>query len=292
MSTETIETATATDAVRFNDLKGEARYEAVRSEIDAAIARLATPEQWEHFLAAYSGFHQYSLSNTLLAMIQYPSATMLASYRKWEEKGRQVVKGSKAIYVFAPMTRKVAKTDKETGEESTGRQVTGFKLVPVFDVSQTEGEPLPESPVTYVPVEGDAPEGVIEALTAKIEAAGYRIVYRELDGATQGRTTYSGQLVEIDPTYSGAEQVRTLAHELAHIALGHEHRRESAQSDREVEAESVAYVLARHYGIPTEDSAFAYIANWASGDLDKVKATATVVTKTARALLEGQDEAA
>lgn len=290
-------TSTTTDLLpetSFADLKGDARIQAARDEIDAAIERLAAPEAWKAYLDTYAQFHQYSFGNTILALVQFPQATRLASYKRWQELGRKVISGpGSAIYVWAPMTRKVATVDAKTGEAGEASKVWGFRLVPVFDIAQTEGEPLPEVPVKYAPVAGDVDPAVITELIAKITDRGFRVQFTELSGSTEGQTEFISKQVLVDAQASPAEQARILAHELAHIALDHGTRIDEYHSghnghrgDMEVEAESVAYTVARYYGIPTEDASFTYIAGWAHGDAAKVKATANAVSKAVKSLLD------
>lgn len=262
------------------------RLDDIRAELDTAVAGLASPEAWKSFLDFADSFHRYSFNNTILIALQLPGATQVASFKKWQEHGRLVRKGEKALWVLAPLPYKRTVRDKDTGDETEVSGIRGFKPVPVFDVSQTDGEALPEPPVRYAPVNGQIDPAVVAELTAKIVALGFRVEYRELAGP-EGHTLYDAKLVEVDPSTSPANQARVLAHELAHIVLGHEHRHgETTKSDREVEAESVTYVLGRRYGIPGADSSFAYLAGWAHGETDKLKAAANNVLAAARTILD------
>ncbi len=270
------------------------RTEDIRREIDEAIRELGTGQRWQELLEFGQRFHRYSLNNQLLIMAQRPDATRVAGFNKWKELGRSVNKGEKAIWIYAPLVRKVEVED-DAGRRKESR-VVGFKVVPVFDVSSTSGQPLPEPPVVpYNRASGDAPEGMREELSAQVEEHGYTLVYRDLgDGPAipDGSTDPANKTVTINTQHSEAHQAKTLAHELAHIELGHlertgeYHTRAGGQrSTMEVEAESVAYGIGRRYGLRAKGDSFAYIDGWASGNPDKVHQTAEAVCKSTDRIL-------
>src|SRR3954467_16000110 len=129
--------------------KRDERLEKMHEQLVAKTATLTTSEGWTEYLNFLARFRQYSFNNTMLILIQRPDATHVASYKRWTEMGRQVCKGEKSLGIFAPMTRK--REDKATGETRT--YVSGFRIVPVFDISQTEGDPVPQ-PITPVLLDG------------------------------------------------------------------------------------------------------------------------------------------
>lgn len=281
--------------VSFADLDREQRIEAMRAEIDTAMERLIDPDCWTRFLDAAATFHRYTTSNIIIAISQKPDASLLAGFKDWKNKhGRTVRKGEKAIWIYAPITYTVTETDPDTGEKNKIQHVKGFRPVPVFDVSQTDGEPIPQPPQTPIaPLDGEAPAGVLEHLTTQITGRGYTVHHEPLEGHRDGYTDFQTRRVVIDQAGAQRHQALVLAHELAHIALGHaDHRRDyhtgaaGRRPEMEIEAESVAYVLARHHGIPDPGRAsFGYIAGWAKGDKGKVRATADRVLATVRALI-------
>lgn len=281
------------DSVSFAGLDRDARLAAMRSEIDAAVQRMADPAGWKAFLESAAKFHQYSLHNTLLAISQNPDATLLAGYKDWQRKhGRTVRKGEKAIWIYAPATRRVTEADPDSGEEQKTQQVVGFRPVPVFDYASTEGAPLPQPPrVDSTPLDGDAPAGLLDHLAQQITERGFTLDDEQLDGR-DGYTNFTEHRVVVDQNASSRQRALILAHELAHIALGHggqtrDYHTDNGgrRSDMEIEAESVAYIIARHHGITDAgDSAFGYITDWAHGDIDKVRATADRVLNAARQL--------
>src|SRR4051812_5788220 len=192
----------------------EERLEVLHEALVAKTSALTTSEGWLSYLDFASKFRNYSMNNLLLILIQCPTATRVAAYRKWTEVGRQVRKGERAISIFAPLMRK--REDAKTGEEK--RYISGFRLVPVFDVSQTEGDPLPE-PVLPVLLDGEAPEGLWDALTEQVLNAGYVVKRGPSDHGENGFTSPSTKTVQVTEGLSPAQAVKTLAHELGHVLL-------------------------------------------------------------------------
>lgn len=295
--------AQPTDTVSFADKTS--RVEDIRREIDTAVEGLAQPEAWQDWLEYASKFHHYSFGNQILIRIQRPDATQVAGFNKWKELGRDVTKGEKAIWVQAPMSVKVKGKKKEDADDGDNedKRITLFRPVPVFDVAQTGGDPLPQPPmVEYTPETGDAPQRMHDDLDALIEREGFILEYRDLtvergENAPEGYTDFNSKRVVISTVYGDAHQAVTKAHELAHIKLGHGERGSEyhtkpggQRGTMEVEAESVAYVIGRHYGLKASGSAFPYIANWAQGDTKKVKATAADVNKACKEILGSLSE--
>jgi hypothetical protein len=149
------------------------RKEEVLTSLTDGIAALTTSAQWETWLRAQSRFHHYSFNNVILIQIQDPDATRVAGFHTWKALGRSVRKGEKAIWILAPMTRKVAAEDAEQADETKpgARVLSGFKPVPVFDIHQTDGEPLPE---VSSRLQGDEP-GVYTQLIAVARSIGYTV---------------------------------------------------------------------------------------------------------------------
>jgi antirestriction protein ArdC len=262
----------------------EERLEALHEALVEQTKTLTTSEGWLDYLNFASKFRQYSLNNTLLILCQRPDSTHVASYKKWAELGRQVRKGEKSMAIFAPMTRK--REDKD-GEEK--RYISGFRAVPVFDIAQTDGDPVPE-PVLPALLDGEAPEGLWDALLVVIDANGYEVKRGDCHGAN-GYTRPSERLIMVRDDVSDAQAVKTLVHETAHMLLhcGEEggltadammHR-----SIAEVEAESVAYIVANVHGLPTEEYSLPYVAGWSDGKPEAVAATADRVLKCSKQIL-------
>ena len=208
---------------------------------------------------------------------------MVAGYGAWQAMGRQVRKGEKAIWILAPVTRR-ARTDADgtvDGDDLAGTSpapepastgagrgrgsVVGFRGAGVFDVSQTDGDPIPTPPAPQL-LEGHAPPGLWDALTSVITVRGFSVARcasaAEIGGAN-GLTDYSTRAVTVRGDVDDAQAVKTLAHEAGHVLLHDPADRGRGPACRdliEVEAESVAYLVAAHHGLDTADYTFAYIA--------------------------------
>ena len=228
-----------------------------------------------------------SASNALLIWAQRPSATQVAGYRAWQAMGRQVGRGESGIRIFAPIARKIEQEDPVTGESEVARLVKGFRLVSVFDVAQTEGDDLPTAAVHPVLLPGEAPEAMWDELAACVEAAGFVLeLVEEIDpsGATNGQTSFLSHVVQIatakrDP----ASRARTLAHELGHCLLHGDQT--TPRAIAEVEAESVAFLVADSYGMDASAYTVPYISAWGANDPDAVLKTAGRVQRCAAAIL-------
>jgi antirestriction protein ArdC len=221
--------------------------------LTAGVAALVTSEAWRRYLGFQSRFHRYSFHNVLLIATQCPQASRVASFSAWRRLGRSVRKGEKAIWILAPLFKKVERDEEEHSV------LRGFKWVPVFDVSQTEGEALP---VICAPLDGGDPAGRYEELVAVASSLGFSVLDHRFFGAANGDCSHAERLVRIEATNAPAQRVKTLAHELAH-ALLHEHFSDRALA--ELEAESTAYVVCRRLGIDSSGYSFGYLAAWAGG---------------------------
>lgn len=253
--------------------------------LDSAITALLTSDGWERFLRSRKGLRTYSANNLLLVSYQCPGATDVRPYGarnnpqpgSWKYIGRYAKPGEKAIRIFAPLFRK-----NDEGE----RVIYGFKLVPVFDVSQTDGEPLPPTPegFTPIPATGDAPAKLWDEIEKLVIAEGFHVVRGDRDDdAAEGRTTWASREVWVKGTENDAFSTSTLIHELAHIMCEHE-TRDVPPGQAEVEAESVAFIVGDVAGMTTLAYSVPYGAGWA-GDTETVAASAkTVLTVTDKIL--------
>jgi antirestriction protein ArdC len=261
------------------------RLEEMHERLVAKTDALVTSEGWMEYLAFAARFRQYSFNNTLLILIQCPTATRVASYRKWLEVGRQVRKGEKGLQIFAPMTRKREDAD---GKERT--YVSGFRLVSVFDVAQTDGDALPEDPAAPVLLDGEAPEGLLDALSAIVADAGYTLRFGPSEHGENGYTRPSDKIIQVTEGLSAAQTAKTLIHEVAHMLLHTDDKvlTEDALLHRnvaEIEAESVAHIVSEVHGLPTDAYSVPYVAGWSNGKTEVIAATADRVLKTAKQIL-------
>ena len=231
----------------------------------AALAASDT-EKWETWLSFYSRFHRYSFQNLMLIMLQSPDATRVAGYRTWQSLGRQVRKGEHGLSILAPCFYK-KKTDDE--EE----QVAYYRSVAVFDLEQTDGDDLPELADESLIQATEVPEK-LAALKEIAEAEGYTVTEQVTDTAyhpgVRGWADHTTKAIVLDETGSTGMRMKTLIHELAHMRLHSDGNTE--HEARELEAESVAYVVSNLLGVETEGYSFAYLASWSKRDEDALEA--------------------
>ena len=232
-------------------------HEELLAKLTQGIVKLTRSDRWRRHLDCQARFHRYSFGNVVLIAAQCPDARRVAGFNAWKQLGRSVKKGEKAIWIRAPLvTRRTAEPDDE-GETRTA--VRGFKYVPVFDLSQTEGEELP---VACEELEGDVSTACFDHLTGVARSIGYSVEVIHLRGGTNGDCTFDLRRIRIESGNAPAQRVKTLAHEIAH-ALLHEGNHDRPLA--ELEAESTAYVVCQRLGVDSGAYSFGYVAAWAGG---------------------------
>ena len=295
---------------------GQDKLQALHDTLTAAVASLADGAAWQQMLRTAALFHHYSPHNVLLITAQCPHAQAVAGYQTWKQLDRQVRKGERGIAILAPVVRRgsrealtaprpegdgptrtssdpVRRADPAGTDTSAQlKRLAGFRVVHVFDISQTDGADLPTAPRPDL-LEGQAPPNLVEGLTRQVEMAGFRVAHSDfttehpgLAGAN-GVTDFLARTVQIRPGLSDAQACKTLAHELGHVLL-HEPLTRPAAVTRdvgEVEAESVAYIVAAAHGLDTARYTVPYVAGWAAGDVSILRGTAERVLDTARRVL-------
>jgi antirestriction protein ArdC len=276
---------------------------ALQKQIAHEIEALVDAGAWQKMLAVASHFHDYSFGNQVLIAMQRPDATRVAGYRAWQKLGRQVRKGEQGIAILAPVTlspktnedqqrpRSPEESAPTTGDaqaakpsEDKPRIIQRFKVAHVFDISQTEGDPLPGVPERLI---GDADQAVWDDLARLVEVKGYQLIRTDQgpDGYTSPTTHTVGVRADVDQAHA----VMVLMHELAHIACGHAEEGFDYVAHRgtaEVEAQSVAFVVAAAKGLDTTAFTTDYVIGWAHGDMNLIRATAQKVTGVAHEVLE------
>jgi antirestriction protein ArdC len=261
---------------------GAADHDRLLDTLAEGVQALTTSDRWRAHLEVQGRFHRYSFSNAMLIAAQDPDATRVAGFATWKSLGRSVRKGERAIRILAPMVGR--RVRGEDGEDR--RPVFGFRSVAVFDVSQTEGDELP---VVCRNLEGDDPAACFDALRERALRLGYSVQLAELPGTTNGDCTYALRHIRVESRNHPAQQVKTLAHELAH-ALLHESVIDRALA--ELEAESTAFVVCRALGLDSGDYSFGYVAIWSGGGPEAVAAITTSggdIQRAAAAILDGLD---
>ncbi|MEQ8849014.1 ArdC family protein [Botrimarina sp.] len=246
-------------------------------ELNDALAA-GDSQQLKEFMAVMARFPRYSFNNCLLIVMQKPDAQMVQGFHAWKKAGRWVKKGEKGIGIVAPMVyRNKEEKASEDGEE---RMLRGFKVVHVYDVSQTEGKEMPE----FARVTGDAGH-YIDAVERVIRAKGIELLYEEIASGADG-VSRKGSIV-IDPKLEGAERFAVLTHELAHEMLHWDKvkRLLTTKTIRETEAEAVAHVVCRAVGLDSTTHSADYIRLY-SGDLDVLAGSLDGIQKAAAQILE------
>ena len=238
------------------------------------------------YLTTMSRFHNYSFRNLLMIWSQREDATKVAGFRAWQKLGRMVKKGEKGIAIFAPMPFKQKeknegkriRTDKNERKSDEEVTMMGFKVVHVFDISQTEGDPLPEpSKVT-----GEVGAN-LERIQRVVVDSGIELKFEQLDGA-HGYSV--GGKVVIDQSLSDAEKFQTIAHELAHERLHQGERKAVAtKTVKETEAEAVGFIVSQAFGLDSMTHCTDYIQLY-DGNADTLRESLSHIQKTAQWIIE------
>ena len=241
------------------------RIDEVLKQLKDGVEGIQDSYQFRLFLTTMSKFHDYSIGNQILIMIQKPEATRVAGFSTWKDLGRWVRKGEKGIAILAPvMPPKPKPEEREQDEAEAATEIEPrpvfFKVVYVFDVSQTEGKPLPEFEVPVLT--GEASEELFTDLLAHMRQRGVSVDFESkpsLDPGVKGFYSHAG--IWVRPEEPGAQQLKTLLHEVAHYySEGVFH---IPRQDAETIAESAAFVVGTHFGFDTGVRSFPYVALWA-----------------------------
>lgn len=241
------------------------------------IKALLESGDWENYLKTQAKFHNYSASNCFLILAQSPEASQVAGYNTWKKLKRQVRKGEKAIKILAPLRRKV---EDEEGE--TKYVVSGFRAVSVFDLSQTEGEELPD---VCQKLEGDD-AGLLKSLIKLAQTKEIEVTFNPCAGG--GFCRYDDDdkpiLININPANSTLHQSKTMSHELGHALLHKYSEYQEHRGDHELEAESVAFVVLSYLNLDTSGYSFGYVAHWQKAAGKDLEGTLAQLSKSAAAI--------
>lgn len=283
----------------------------ITDKLEAGLKELFESEKYKSYLSTMSKFHNYSFNNTLLIAMQKPEATLVAGYQAWQKNfERHVNKGEKAIRILAPAPYKIKeerdKLDPVTGElmfdengisqkEEVEITIPAFRAVSVFDVSQTDGKPIPELEVNELLSTVEGYEDFVQAL---MNISPVPIAFEDIPGDSKGYFNTAEKRIAVQENMSESQTLKTMVHEVAHSML---HDKEVNQSmeipekdrnTKEVEAESVAFTVCQHFGIDTSDYSFGYIAGWSSGrNMKELKSSLDTIRKTASELITGIERA-
>lgn len=269
--------------------------EEITKKLEEGVQGIYEGDGYKTFLEVMSKFHTYSVNNCILIAMQKPEATQVAGFKSWQKNfKRNVKKGEKAIKILAPIPHKFTKEiENEDGEKVQKEiQYMTFRAIPVFDISQTEGEELPS---ICKMLEGSV-EG-FQSLIDKLESLSpVPVAYEPISGGANGYYSHATKSIVVDAGLSEQHKVKTLIHEIAHSILHNKDNGEEKDADRstkEVQAESVAYTVCNWLGLDTSDYSFGYVAGWSAGkELKELTASMEVIRKTAGEIIEGLEGAA
>lgn len=270
--------------------------EALHEQLTTQIATLVDGENWKAWLRLTRTMRRRSFSNQMLILSQ--GGTFALGFRQWETLGRHVVKGSKSIKIFGFSPRRTVEVDDETGEESV-RSWARYPIVSVFDVSQTEGDALPEIQPEYL--EGDDVDGIFDRAAAYISSLGWNVELEDIaQPGLNGYTRGDVHQIRVDAKMAPAMRVKTLLHEIGHALLHFDEQSDASpiahRGRIETEAESVAYAAGALLGLDTSSWSIGYVAGWSAGDVAMIRDTAAnvhrAVTAIADALLGTEDDLA
>lgn len=314
----------------------DAKLEALQRKLTGAVESLVTGQDWQRALTFAARFRARSFGNTLLIWVQHaaaheqglvpdPDPTYVAGFQRWKALGRHVMKGQPGYQILAPVTarmagreddpdswHRLARGEKPEPGEVVRPRMVGVRPAYVWDISQTDGEPIPKRPQIELPA-GQAPPGLWDGLASQVADLGYDLQLvpdAATLGGAYGRTTYSKALVEVRADLDDGARTAVLAHELAHAMLhvpGHDNApddgttaepgqegRSPHRGIREVEADSVAYMVAAAHGLDLTGSTVPYVAGWASSvrgasPVETIQNTATRVRSAALTILDRLD---
>lgn len=236
-------------------------------------------EVLRNYLAAMGRFHRYSASNILLIITQRPDATRVAGYQTWRKLHRQVTRGAKGIMIFAPLVRKTLDAN-ECGIETQRESLVGYRAAVVFDVADTDGNPLP----ALSKFEGN-PGEYLERLKSLVTQSGCSLEYSMSILPALGQCS-SGKIVLL-PELSPAEEFHVLTHELAHLRLHFSPRRsDTTKCIRETEAEAVAFVVSQSIGVDTNSASSDYVKLY-NGDKDTLVQSLGHIQQVSTEILSG-----
>lgn len=269
----------------FKETDKNKRVKEMVGKLEDGVKEIFTSGKYEHYLSIMSKFHRYSLNNNLLIAMQMPTATRVAGYGDWQKKfNRQVRKGEKGIQILGGFPSKRTITD-ENGEEKEIHFMR-YKPVSVFDISQTDGEDLPEICHT---IKGDV--SGYDSLVAKLrKVSPVKIEFEDINNGSNGYYHLADKRIAIKSGMSQAHTIKTMVHEIAHSILHDKdngNEKEANRQTMEVQAESVAYVVNQYLGLDTSDYSFGYIAGWGEGkEMKELKESLEVIRKTSDEIIK------
>ena len=272
------------------------RIRELTEKLEEGVKAVFESDRYKEYLQCMSKFHNYSINNCLLIAAQYPAASAVAGYRSWQKNfGRQVKKGEKGIKILAPCKYKVETEEKDENGDPKLKELTGFRVVTVFDLAQTEGKELPSIGADELTGDVKDYEKIFKAL---VSISPVPIRFEEIEGGAKGYYHDGEKRIALQSGMSEAQTIKTLLHEVSHATY---HSRDAMEEEtpidrrhKETEAESIAFCVGSALGIvDSSDYTFPYLASWSSGketkelkdSLERIRsASDEMITKIDRSL--------
>ena len=285
----------------------KAEMKDITEKLEKGVEGVFQSDQYKKFLDTMARFPHYSMNNNLLIMLQRPDASLCQSYTGWKQMGRFVKRGERGIRILAPSPYKTHREqDKLDGQgrvimgkdglperESVEVEVTAFKPVSTFDISQTEGDPIPSLGVDELTGSVEGYQTLFEALK---RACPVPVEFEDIKTGAKGYFDLTNNRIAIKQGMGEAQNVKTLIHEMTHQKLHSINEKtgkgpEKSRNQKEVEAESTAYTVCQHYGIDTSDYSFGYVAGWSEGkEMPELKASLETICTAASETITSVDE--
>lgn len=231
--------------------------------LNDGIEKVRNSDEFKSFLTAMSAFHAYSARNSMLIHLQSPSATRVAGYETWKKLNRQVRYGEKGITIFKPAITKLKVFEKDTNTGVTTEKVEtelSFKPTTIFDISQTDGEPLPTYPIQDLTGNIENSQNLFTAIGKITDIP---VNFCVFDGNKKGEFSRIESQINLKLGMSDEQTIKTYLHETAHAILHGSSAINISRATEELQAESTAFAVARHFNIDTSSYSFAYLASWA-----------------------------
>lgn len=278
----------------------------ITAKLEQGVKDIFNSDRYKDYLRFCAKLPKYSVNNQILIMLQKPEATMCQSFLSWKNMGRSIKKGEKGIRILAPSPFKVQQEQNKIDEygspilDKDGNNIkeivmitiNAFKPVSTFDISQTEGEPIPNIEVNELT---STIEGYETLLNSISEIVSVPITFENISSGAKGYFSLADNRIVIQEGMSEAQTLKTLIHESAHSILHSKTALDSSaekksKNQKETEAESVAYIVCQHYGIDTSEYSFQYLATWSKDkEVSELKSSLDIIRETASSLIDKID---
>lgn len=278
----------------------------ITAKLEQGVKDIFNSDRYKDYLRFCAKLPKYSVNNQILIMLQKPEATMCQSFLSWKNMGRSIKKGEKGIRILAPSPFKVQQEQNKIDEygspildkdgnnikEIVKVTINAFKPVSTFDISQTEGEPIPNIEVNELTSTIDGYETLLNSIS---EIVSVPITFENISSGAKGYFSLADNRIVIQEGMSEAQTLKTLIHESAHSILHSKTALDSSsekksKNQKETEAESVAYIVCQHYGIDTSEYSFKYLASWSNNkEVSDLKSSLDIIRETASSLIDKID---